>query len=223
MKLQIDGQWVDLTPLAEFRIRYQLPERFGLPLFEPKDYTGLARLDQSGDALQRLQRATLAAVPALLQQHQLFPVLARIQHAFATALHDVNTSVGLRPPEIDFAVSGFGDLCQNLGYELMRLHALRRPSSDDLAETVYRHWLNSSCRLSTEQHPYQHDHHRWIVQVLNTVYGRVGLKVVTEQGDIHYIQDMRYACPADSFMFRLFILTSNALMQALRGANVTES
>ena len=160
MRLQIDGVWVDLTPITDFRARYQLPDSFGLPLFEPKDYTGLARLDQSGDALQRLQRDTLAAVPAVLQHHTLLPTVERIQHAFETALNTVNPSVGLRPAEIDFAVSGFGDLCQNLGYELMRLYALRQPVSDDLAESVYRHWLNSSCRISTAQHSYQHDNHR---------------------------------------------------------------
>jgi hypothetical protein len=40
------------------------------------------------------------------------------------------------------------------------------------------------------------------VQIVYTVYGRVGLVVQTDQA-CHYVADGQYTCPAEGFMRRL--------------------
>jgi hypothetical protein len=218
MRLQLDGKWHDLIPLAEFKARYQLPHDFGIALFEPKDYTGLGRLDQAGDALQRLLRETLSAVPVNLQWPALFDVLAQVLRTFGSTLEAINPTVGLRPVEVEFAVSGLGDLCQHFGYELMRLKVLNQPLPDEIAHTLYHDWVNTSVRVSSTRHAYHVGSIKWQIQLLNTIYGRVGFIIYHSNGHIDYVQDDRYACPADAFMLRLFLQLSKRILDALRQA-----
>jgi hypothetical protein len=216
MRLEIDGEWHDLVPLAAFRTRFQLPQNFGIALFEPKDYTGLGCLSHAGDALQRLQHETLTSISSNLQWIDLFQVLNLAQQAFETALVAVNPSVGLRPVEIDFAVSGFDDLCQRFSYELIRLNALHLPISDDLPQTIYHDWLNSSVRVSSQKHIYSHQGMVWQLQILNTIYGRVGFRVQLPDDEMVYVHDSLYTCPADDFMLRLFMQLTKKVIEALR-------
>jgi hypothetical protein len=216
MRLQIDGDWHELIPLTEFKTRFQLPPDFGISLFEPKDYTGLARLDQAGDALQRLQRETVVAVPEVLQWPKLFTVLDQVQQTFASTLDALNPSVGLRPVEVEFAVSGLGDLCQLFGYELMRIYALKQPLPQELPHDLYQQWLNSSVRISSTRHAYRHDDAEWQIQILNTIYGRVGFIIHLAAKERFYVQDSLYTCPADAFMLRLFMQLSRKIVEGLR-------
>ncbi|MBC8099683.1 MAG: hypothetical protein H7Y11_09590, partial [Armatimonadetes bacterium] len=107
---------------------------------------------------------------------------------------------GLRPSELDYAVAGFEDMCQAMGYALMRAHALKQPPPS--FDGVYAAWLASSIRLSHQVYPYRHHNEDWQVQILNNAYGRCGLMVRTVN-NVACLHDAVYACPVEHMMGKL--------------------
>jgi hypothetical protein len=200
MQLTIHGSPQVFMPIKQFRAQYNVPEDFGVHYFEPKDYTGLATLDHAGEALNKLHADLIAALPAHITLPTLMPILDQLRANFELWLRAMNAQVGLREPEIGFAVAGLGDMLQTWLYALIRTQATKQPPPDFLI--IYANWLQESIRLSATRHEYEHHHAIWYIQIVNHVYGRVGLEV--NMGDeIIYVQDGRDACPAEGFMFNL--------------------
>jgi hypothetical protein len=195
--ITLNGQTQSLIPIRTFRAQHNLSQSFGVSLFEPKDYTGLAALDQAGAELQRLRGGVLAAVPVVPSRMDLLSVVDRLQEVFETELRAINPRIGLREPEIEFAVAGFGDMCRLWAYALIR----GRGTAPDFA-SVYSEWLNDSVRVSTQEHVYAYGDQTWQVRILNAIYGRMGLEV-TMPAETVYIADSVYACPAEGFMATL--------------------
>ena len=90
MRLTIAGTPRDLIPIQQFRQQHNLPESFGVAQFEPKDFTGLAVIDQAGAEMNDLRQSLLAAIPPTLTLATLPPLFTRLQAMFRTGMYAIN-------------------------------------------------------------------------------------------------------------------------------------
>ena len=193
MQFELDGQKRDFIPIKTFRADYDLADDFSVALFEPKDFTGLAVMDKSSSALQALRVALLEAIPETLSIADILHSIDSLRELFRAGLHGSNHLIGLKPEEVEFAVSGFGDVLMNWAY------ALIQTSNMADFDTVYHQWLQNSLRVSSTHHTYPYQTNTWQVQILNHAYGRFGLLIKMGSGDV-YILDAIYSCPAQGYM-----------------------
>ncbi len=191
MRLTIDGSARDFTPIKQFRAAHNLPPEFGVALFEPKDYTGLGRIDHAGAELNSLRAAVIAALPSQSTPAQWIGFIPELTRRFTAQLYAINAQVKLRDVEIEFAAAGFADVCQALGY------ALFQPSVPPF-EAIYGRWLDDTTRVSQTIHTYGD----WRIQIVTHAYGRAGL-IVRADGASFYLQDSALGCPAEGFMAAL--------------------
>jgi hypothetical protein len=200
MRLTIDGQLRAFIPIKQFRAEYGLPVEFGVSLFEPKEWEGLGRIDRAGAELNRVRAAVLAALPASLSPSGWLSFLPDLSRLFENKLWEINPQVGLKDVEIEFAVGGFSDVCQAMGYALLRAQAAGEPGPD--FNRVYADWLDSTTRVFSQVHPYTHEGETWQVQIVAHAYGRAGLLIQTPT-TTHYVHDAALGCPAEGFMAAL--------------------
>jgi hypothetical protein len=189
--------WIDIR---RFRADHNLPETFGVSLFEPKDTAVLGRIDGAGSEMNRLRADLIAAVPPQLAPADLLDAVDALADRFRAGLEAINPVIGLREPEIDFAVYGLGDVLRAWAYALIRAAAQKSPPPDFGA--VYDGWLIDSIRVSTREHAYPHGGRVWTIRVLNTAYGRAGLRVETPE-TTHAVRETSLACPAEGYMAAL--------------------
>lgn len=211
MRLLIHGQHHELTSIRLFRARFNLPDSFGVAQFEPKDFSGLGRLDQAPGVLSYVEDAVLAVVPVGHTPSEWVDDVGRIVTAFEQVLWQVNDTIGLRPPELGFAVAGLQNVLDDYAYAAVRSELLHQPLPS--FESIYHTWLNESVRVSTKIHPYNHQGEVWQIQIITFAFGRIGLQVTMPQAR-EYLLDMIYACPADGFMQTL----ASAIVDKLRRA-----
>jgi hypothetical protein len=228
VRLYLEGQWRELVGLRAFRQAHALPADFGLSRFAPKHDDGLAHLDAAGQALGLIRRDVLLAQSLEGQAQSLegqaqslegqaqeaapaapLARIAALAHAFEAALRRYNGLVGLREPEIDYAVAGLRDALE--AWAFARLHPAR--AHESFAE-VYERWVGESARLDQQRHAYDHVGQTWQVQIISTVYGRAGLRLVDPQGGVHWVADEALACPAEGFMGRLLAELAEGLASA---------
>ncbi len=200
MQLFIEGAPRNLVPIQAFRTAQKLPSAFGVTLFEPKDFSGLGRLEASADALHTLRERVLNEVAPNLPPLQWLDLFERLASCFEAELRAANAQIGLRESEIGFAVSGFSDVLNTYAYAVVRAEVEQTPRPT--FQAVYAQWYADSVRISSQQHTYVHGAALWQVQIINAAYGRIGLVVQTDQTR-HYVQDASYTCPAEGFMSRL--------------------
>lgn len=200
MTLLIDGTARVFIPLTVARAALDLPADFGVSLFEPKDYAGLGSIDGAGDVLHELRAAVLAADRALIDADPLARCDA-LTSIFERELRRINPVIGLREPEIGFAVSGFSDVLRAWAYARIQAAALR--SDPPSFAAVYGRWLHDTVRISATVHRFAYRQQVWKVQIVTHAYGRFGLIMEDEAGRITGIYDPRLACPAEGFMMRL--------------------
>src|SRR5688500_5081521 len=149
MRLTIDGQPQTFTPLRDFRAAHGLPPDFGVSRFEPKSYDGLGRIDSVGAELNNVRLAVVGMVKSVGQPEdpaiwlKMSPVL---RDFFQRQLESVNPKVGLRPPEVEFAAAGFGDVTEAVIWALLRARATKSPAPP--FESIYAEWLNNTARVS---------------------------------------------------------------------------
>lgn len=209
--LVIDGVSRAFVPIRAFRAAHGLPPDFGVALFEPKDYTGLGRIDSASAALGTLRTNVLNAVASSLPMRSWLDEIDRLTALFESTLIAVNAEIGLREPEIGFAASGFADVCRAFAFAALRADAQKQPTP--LFETVYDEWLSSTARISQTRHPYVHQDESWSIQIVNHAYGRVGL-IVAMPDETAYVHDSALACPAESYMRKLLAEVCSRLMSA---------
>ncbi|GAB5492329.1 MAG: hypothetical protein Phog2KO_25440 [Phototrophicaceae bacterium] len=193
MQFELDGQKQDFIPIKTFRADYDLADDFSVRLFEPKDFTGLAVMDKASSALQDLRTALLDAIPDTLTIVDILHNIDSLRELFRAGLHGSNHLIGLKPEEVEFAVSGFGDVLMNWAYALIQARA----NAD--FDRVYHDWLQNSLRVSSSEHTYTYQDATWRIHILNHAYGRFGLLVKMGSGDV-YILDTIYSCPAQGYM-----------------------
>lgn len=213
MQLTINGQEHQFIDIKTFREAHHLPESFGMGLFETKDYVDLANIEKAGGAMNQLREQVLDSVPEQLVIPQLMDCLTDLSEQFDKQLVGINPQVNPKQVEIDYAVSGFHDVCQAIGFEIIRAHMQKLPMPS--FHSVYMTWLNNTVRLSFPPRTYQYHDTQWQVQVINTAYGRIGLYVTIDENEIICVQDTRYACPAEGYMFTLLNDIADKMTSAL--------
>ncbi|MEP7292239.1 MAG: hypothetical protein ABI835_10665 [Chloroflexota bacterium] len=191
MRLTIDGIPRQFEPIRAFRAAHDLPPSFGVALFEPKDYSGLGRIDAAGTELNGVRAALLAALPAQMPLRNWLTFLPQLTSLFTAQLNQINPKVRLHEVEIEFAAAGFADVCQAVVYALLR-------GSAPPFEAIYGEWLDQTARVSQTVHSYG----AWRVQIVTHAYGRAGL-IVSAGEAVHYVADAALGCPAEGFMAAL--------------------
>lgn len=212
MRLLIDGELRALEPLHEFRAAHGLPADFSVAYFAPKEYEGLGRIEEGGAALSALRTALLAAIPAQIGLTGLLDAVDDLVGRFEALLRAANDQIGLREPEIEFAVSGFADVLHDWAYALIQARALKAEPPAFMAR--YASWLMQTLRISQAAQPYTHRGETWQVQVISHAYGRIGLRITTPS-QVCYVQDAALACPAEGFMQRLLASSAEKIAAAL--------
>lgn len=212
--LTIAGAAQPFIDIKTFRAAHHLPEQFGVALFEPKDYTGLGRIDRAGNALNEVRQAALNAIPQQMPLRSWLSYLPTVTAAFEDKLRAVNPRIGLRDVEVEFAAAGFQDMCSTLIFALMRAHTEKLPLQTLSFAEVYVEWLNSTVRVSQTVHPYQHNAATWQVQTVSYAYGRAGLIVKTD-AETFYVADAALGCPAESFMFTLLAQVAGKIVESI--------
>ena len=192
-------------PIKTFRAAHQLPPEFGVALFEPKDYSGLGRIDQAGADLNGVRTAVLAAIPAMLSLQQWLSLIPELTHLFTDQIYAINPKVNLHDVEIEFAAAGFSDVCQAVVYAMLRTRSATLPSF----EAIYGDWLDQTARVSQTVHAYGD----WRVQIVTHAYGRAGL-IVQMEAETAYVQDAALGCPAEGYMASLLAEVAARIMNA---------
>jgi len=200
MKLIIDDTEQNLIPIKDFRATHNLPDNFGIAQFEPKDFEGLGSLDNAGGEMNTLRENILNLIPESIGVAELMRFIDHLQLQFQTDLFAINDAVELQDVEVEFAVAGFGDVLRSMMYKMIPAKANQQDMPS--FEVIYAGWLNDSVRVSSQTHEYQHNDKTWQIQVINNVYGRVGLRVEMDD-TVTYIIDGVYSCPAEGFMYTL--------------------
>jgi hypothetical protein len=214
MRLTIDGQPRQLTPIKDFRAAHSLPSEFGVALFEPKDYTGLGRIDHAGAELNTVRAALLDALPVHLPARDWLAFLPDYARLFEEKLYAINAQVGLKDVEIEFAVAGLSDVLHQVAYALLR--GFTPPPAREFFHTIYSQWLDNSVKVFSESYSYDHAGQAWQIQLIAHAYGRAGL-VVRTTGEIHYVYDPALGCPAEGFMTALLAEIVGRMLAANAG------
>ncbi|MDQ7027859.1 MAG: hypothetical protein Q9P01_22270 [Anaerolineae bacterium] len=200
MRLIVDGQVQDFVALKIFRDVHHLPDTFGVALFEPKDFTGLATIDKGGSEMNELRQGILDSIPEAFSLMDALTVADTLRAVFRNGMYGINDVIGLKVAEVEFAVASFGDVLRDWVYALIRCQSTQ--SAVPQFQQIYGDWLNASTRLSHHVHDYSHKSETWHINIINNAYGRVGLQV--QRGAIaDYVQDGMYACPAEGYMMTL--------------------
>lgn len=198
-----------MIDIKTFRTAHNLPATFGVAHFEPKDFTGLAQIDQAGDALQQLRAAVVAAIPAVLTVTEFPGVFDHLAQVFRQTLERINPQVNLKQVEIDYAVDGFEAVNGMVMFALIRAHAAGGAAPD--FDAIYRQWLTESERVSARVHLYDD----WRVQIINDAYGRAGLLVHLDEVTTVRVRDATLACPAAGFMYGVMKTVADHVIVAL--------
>lgn len=219
MQLVVHQQKRTFISVQAFRAQWQLPHDFGIAIFEPKDWE-VGSMDGAGGRLLAVKERVIAAVHPQLTFPELMPAVEALTLVFEAGLKQANLQIGLRPEEIDFAVSGFRDILQAAAYRLIQLSYTGR--NEPLCRqfdysTVYQAWLNDSVRVSSVTHSYRYEALLFEVRIIYNAYGRVGLEIKNGP-ETYYVMDMSLACPAASFMRDLCDEAAQALCRALTPA-----
>lgn len=200
MQFMLDGQAVEFTTIRDFRHAYGLPAEFGVARFEPKDYNGLGRIDRAGAELNQVRAAVLAALPERLPMREWLAFVPGFNQLFEQQLYQINSTVGLKDVEVDFAVAGFSDVCQAVVYALVRARSAGTLVPE--FRSIYSEWLNSTIRLFTSVYIYDHAGANWEIQLVAHAYGRMGLLIHMPDAQVA-VYDPALACPAEGFMTAL--------------------
>ena len=216
MQFTVDGIEQEFIELSTFRQEQNLPDDFSLAMFDPKDYTDLGIIDHIGaEALNELREIMIENLPEQLTLSEYRTFLEQYQFLFRVRLHEANAQIGLRQAELDFAESGFADVNQLWMYALIRTRTTQAESPSFM--NVYHQWFNDSIHLSGNHFTYTHEGQVWHIQVVHSVYGRIGLYIQTEDAeDYVYVYDPVYACPAEGFMTQLLTQVSEHLAKVLQ-------
>ncbi len=218
MQLTLDGITPTFISLADFRVQWGLPDEFALVLFEPKDWD-VGSMDGSGRAMTALRQHVIAGVPAQVSLTELLPRVEALVNLFEREMLAINTQIGLREVEVDFAVAGFADVMRGAAYQLIQLGQECRGNLAEVRRrfdfgVVYQGWLDASARLAGKTYAYTSQNRHFEIQTIYNPYGRVGLKIRVENED-YYVTDLTLACPAASFMQGLCYGVAQGLAEAL--------
>ena len=199
MLLQVNGELCNFIPIQEFRIRHLLSPDFGINKFLPEDYAGLGHIEEAGLESQMVHAAVLAAIPQSSPPSWRGMTLD-LQHVFHTQLYVINHKLNLKKTEIEYAVLGFGEVCQCYVNGFLNAWMCRQPIPS--FEDVYSDWLTRTTELSQRGFDYPHQGQNWEIRLVRRAYGIVGLAIGTNE-KVFYAYDADRSCAAEGFMFNL--------------------
>jgi hypothetical protein len=204
MQLLIEGQLQTFIPVQQFRQQWHLPVEFGVDFFEPKNWDGLGSIKGSGEAMARIKDNVLADIPEAIPLTGLLSLADILSASFRYQLELANDHIGLRLHDVGFAVAGFEDVLRDATYQLLRLNHTYQGDVSQIRQnfdflSVYQTWVGASVRVSSGLHTYQHAGDIFAVQIVNHIYGRVGLCVRVDS-NIYFVEDKSLACPGENFM-----------------------
>lgn len=201
MQLTIDGQKREFIPIQAFRQKYRLPADFGVTTFYQKNFEGKGSIQGAGMALHELRQAMIDAIPeGNPPQNGWLTFSLELQLQFHRKLVEINPQVGLQQSEVEYAVAGFGDVCQ--AYIQAAMSARMRGQGMRKFAEIYQQWLDSVVFTAKEPFSYSHHGQQWQIRLVQYVYGLTGMIVQTED-ETYYVFDNRLACPAEAFMTAL--------------------
>ncbi len=214
-QLKLHHQSYPLTTLPVFRKEWGLPDEFSVAYFEPKDTAGLGSLEGASSALALVKQRVLQSVPAKTRVADVMTYAEGLSRIFEPELTAVNTQIGLKPVEIEFAVAGFEDVLRSVAYKLIELQYTHRQNPQQIEAdfdfaTIYQDWLDDSTRLGGLVHNYEASPPQFEVQIIYNVYGRIGLAVTVNE-EIYYVYDPTLSCPASNFMLNFSEAAAMAL------------
>lgn len=194
---KIDGVDQIFIPLKAYRAQHNLPADFHINYFEGKTYEGLGSIESATPELNSLRTHILNRLGNFSEPQAWLNHQPPLQNIFQDELLAINHHIGLRDPEVGFAMAGFGDVCHQWIYALIYAKATKQalPSFN----AVYREWLMNSLRVAHTEYTYDHMDETWIVQIISHAYGRIGMEIQRPTAT-DYVLDVRLACPAENFM-----------------------
>lgn len=229
-KLRVGQDVHEFEVLTTIQQRWNLPPEFNIAYFEPKDWSDLGSMEGAGAELQQIRRSMMVAVPKQTNLANVLTHVDALAYHFRRAMIVANEKIGLRPVEIDFAVSGFDDVMRAVAYRLIELGQMYPQAPQTMAAdfdfgAIYQAWLDDSAMVSGKVHTYEHDGQQFSVQVIYNAYGRFGLAVSpAHEDDTHYVFDPSLACPAADYMRSLCGAVAERLLSAYqRGLGGTPS
>ena len=216
--LTFAGQPRPLVAVETFRATHDLPERFGVALFESEAEKIAYHPIWSRQAiLQALHEVLTTAVPAhipLPQLNQLPQMLALI---FQNELISRGGDTELLRDDVEQVATDLQNILEPAAYKLIELYYQNKQDKTVVAEkfdmlAIYQEVLDSTVQLSTAVFDYPHQDEMWQVQLIYTVYGTLGLHITTAVDTHHYVADLAHAFPAHQFL----AATGITLGQSLR-------
>ena len=207
MQLTINNQPQEFISLQQFCHQWNLPDDFGVNFFEPKNWDGLGSIKGAGEMMAVMKDEVIAAIPETIPIAGLLSVVDIVSQSFRYRLEIANNRIGLRLHDVGFAVAGFEDVMRDGIYQLLRLNHTYQGNLVQIRKnfdfvSVYQTWLDASVRVSSEVRTIQYAENIFDVQIVNHIYGRVGLEV-TVDSKTYFVTDKSLACPGENFMEEL--------------------
>ena len=208
MKLTLAGELRTLEGLEAFAAEYGLPPEFGTPLFtaEPANHSPIWQTQT--DELAQIQ----LRLPTLLPRAITLANLNTIPQTMGLLLHGellaVAAGTDLTRDEVEFTADDCRNTLEAVAYKLIQLsythgHDKAAVRRDFNMADIYQEVLDSSVLVNERADEYVHKGELWAVQLIQSVYGPIGLAVTTAAGQTRYVADDQLAFPGIQFVAML--------------------
>jgi hypothetical protein len=208
-----------LTPLAEFTAAHDLPPTFGTTLLAEADPANHSSIWHTRAAdLAHLYQYLPSLVPAPVTLAN----ATTIPHTMSVLLHGELLAVGagtdLTMDEVEFVTDECRNVWEAIAYKLVQLSythghnpAAVRRACDPAA--IYQETLDSTVLITEQQAEYTHAGQTWHIQLIQSVYGPLGLAVTTAAGETFYIHDDQLTFPGLPFISRLALTVGRRMVE----------
>ena len=206
IQLTIADQLHTLTPLAEFTAEYHLPPTFGTPLLAIEAPTNHSRIWHTRTAeLSHIQHRLPQLVPSPIHLGN----ATTIPQTMAVLLHGellaLAVDTDLTVDEIDFVVDECRNVWEAVAYKLVQLSYLLQHDGAAVRQQfalapIYQETLDSTVLLNEQTAEYTHEGQVWAVQLIQSVYGPLGLAITLPNGQTRYVADAQLTFPGLPFM-----------------------
>ncbi len=206
LRLTFAGQPRPLVSLETFRAAHDLPETFGVALFESEAETIAYHPIWSRQAiLQALHEVLTTAVPHRIPLPQLTQLPQMLALLFQNELIIRGGDTELLRDDVEQVGTDLQNILEPAAYKLIELYYQNGQDNTAVAEkfdmlAIYQEVLDSTVQLSTAVYEYPHQGEMWQVHLIYTVYGTLGLHITTAVDTHHYVADPIHAFPAHHFL-----------------------
>jgi hypothetical protein len=209
------GGFHPLQPLAAFCQTHGLPDGFGVMFFEPEGALGYHPVWQKTALLQEVAQVLHTAVPRHIPLAQLTELPGTLAYMLQNEVVTRGAEAGLLRDDVEQVATDLQNILEPAAYKLVELYYQHGEDNTAVAEhfdmlAIYQEVLDSTLFLGTRAHSYPHAGQTWIIHVIYSVYGAIGLQLQTA-AETHYLEDRTLAFPALDFLASTGILLGQAL------------